>query len=185
MSPWSFQHKHCHLAMTALGRRVFREDAIEAGIGSRRIRHALQVFVDRMTPARFDFLYAISLEGKRCTLRQLRKHLGLHPSTISKMAKRLAQLGFVRRYGDDWDRRRVYVQFTRMGRKAFKRAFRVVFDQAVVPGVFARLFRTEDARLMHFEQSYDIVNTFRRAVLPPDKHFVAPMLYRIPDNPFD
>ncbi len=185
MSPWSFQHKHCHLAMVALGRKVFRDDAVEARLGSRRIGHALQVLVDEMTPARFDFLYAISLEGKQCTLRQLRKHLGLHPSTISKMARRLAELGFVRRFGDDWDRRRVYVQFTRMGLKAFKRAFRVVFEQGVVAGVFTRLLRTEDELLRHFERSYGIVYVFRRAVLRPDKHFVPPMLYRIPDNPFD
>ena len=101
------------------------------------------------------------------------------------MAKRLAQLGFVRRFGDDWDRRRVYVQFTRMGRKAFKRAFRVVFEQGVVAGVFTKLLRSEDELLRHFERSYDLVNVFRRAVLRPNKHFVPPMLYRIPDNPFD
>ncbi len=171
--------------MTALGRRVFRDDADEAALGPRRIRYALQVFVDQMTPARFDFLYAISLEGNRSTLRQLRKHLGLHPSTISKMAKRLEQLGFVRRYSATDDRRRVYVQFTRMGRKAFKRARRVVFEQGVVPGVFARLVRAEDEQLRHFERCRGVVNVYRQALLPPGRYFVGPVLYPIPDDTFD
>lgn len=93
--------------------------------------------VDGMTPARFDLL---------CLLRQaslmlpkgseilrgmfqesLCFRLGLHPSTISKMLKRLEEMGWITRERDFDDRRKKVVFFTALGLRRAWRAMRRVF----------------------------------------------------------
>ncbi len=169
--------------MVAYGRMVFHDDAIASQAGPLKIRFKLLQYVLKMTPARFDFLYAMSL-SELSTQKDLRERLGLHASTISAMAQRLEELGFIRQVVRPSDRRRRYLEFTRMGRKAFKRAMRVVFGERAMHRAFGLSLPTEDDRLMHFERLWAMACSFRRLCTPHGGFVENAMLYTIPDNPY-
>jgi len=169
--------------MVAYGRMVFHDDAIASQNGPLKIRLELLQYVAKMTPARFDFLYAMSL-SELSTQKDLRERLGLHASTISAMAERLEELGFIRQVVRPSDRRRRYLEFTRMGRKAFKRAMRVVFGERAMHRAFGLSLPTEADRLMHFERLWAMACSFRRLCAPYGGAVESAMLYTIPDNPY-
>src|SRR5262245_57183502 len=81
----TFTTKRAHLGGVAFGKRVVKK-------------------VHGMTPARYDLMYLIRTTNGRCVthgcayfVRQdkLTAQLGLHPSTVSKMIRRLIELGWL------------------------------------------------------------------------------------------
>lgn len=117
----TFELKRAHLRGVAFGKSV------------------LEKHVKDMTPARFDLMYAIRVaciisgrlgwpRGLRETQVQIRKRLGLHPSTVSKMIKQLVEMGWLERQGKaEWDRRVNIIAFTELGMRKIVKAMRIVF----------------------------------------------------------
>src|SRR5690606_33897973 len=58
----------------------------------------------------------------------IRQRLGLHPSTVSKMIKRLVEMGWLAREKDSWDRRRNVIVLTALGMRKIVKAMRIVFQ---------------------------------------------------------
>jgi DNA-binding MarR family transcriptional regulator len=104
----SFAAKRVHLRTVAFGQALVRN-------------------VPGMTAARFDLLYL--LYGSRRTefgprhplqvarrISGLARDLGLHRTTISKMVKRLVEMGWLKRRREvEWDVRNAVVSFTELG----------------------------------------------------------------------
>jgi DNA-binding MarR family transcriptional regulator len=133
MHPVSFRLKRAHLCAVAVGRK-----AVER--------------VGGMTPARFDLLYAVRqtalcvgplhsplMYGR--TQKELTQLLGLSRATVSKMLKRLEQMGWVRRKPAADDRRMKYVTLTEEGLRRTWRAMRRVFRGRVLLKRYEDLFR--------------------------------------------
>jgi len=119
MHPVSFQLKRGHLSAVRVGRGIFKEAKVAD-----------------MTPARFDILFLIHnhlpkwmsvLSGFTMEQREIRRRLGLSAPTISKMLKRLAQLGLLTQERDESDGRRNLVTLTEEGLRRIRQAFQVVF----------------------------------------------------------
>jgi DNA-binding MarR family transcriptional regulator len=68
----------------------------------------------RATPGQL-LLLQILVERKRCTMQELAEHLGVAPSTVTAMVKRLLAQGYVERSRDDVDWRSVWVKPTERG----------------------------------------------------------------------
>jgi DNA-binding MarR family transcriptional regulator len=111
----TFQLKRGHLRSVAFGKEVLRK-------------------VHGMTPARFDFMFAVQvpkfvgipLRDTSARQRDVQTQLGLHPMTISKMAERLEEMGWLERTRDPRDRRYVLLRMTWRGLKAIIKAVRIV-----------------------------------------------------------
>src|SRR5262249_41734336 len=71
----------------------------------------------------------------------LRRTLGLHPSTVSKMITRLVQLGWLRKTRSLEDRRTFDVRLTDVGLRRLRRAMRLVFRVRTHLKHFEDLFR--------------------------------------------
>ena len=93
MHSLTFHAKRFHLGAVAFGKKVVAK-------------------VKGMTPARFDLMYAIRITNSGCPLTnrlcgyflrqdRLRKILGLSPSTVSKLIKRLVQMGWIGQHPPD------------------------------------------------------------------------------------
>jgi len=85
-----------------------------------------------LTPARFDLLYVV---WKRPYGRQseLRRILGLHPSTVSKMLKKLDD-EFVYRNGDNDNEREVVVRLTPHGQRVLEAAVAELVRSGAIDG---------------------------------------------------
>jgi DNA-binding MarR family transcriptional regulator len=133
MHPVSFRLKRAHLCAVAFGRK-----AVER--------------VGGMTPARFDVLYAIR-QSALCvgplfpplmwgrTQKELTRLLGLSRATVSKMLKRLEEMGWIRRQPAADDRRVKYVTLTKEGLRRTWRAMRRVFRGRILLKKYEDLFR--------------------------------------------
>ena len=113
----SFVAKRMHLRTVAYGQVLVRQ-------------------VHGMTPARFDLLTALCrredwvdpIYGPRKRFERFRRittlarELGLHRSTVSKMVKRLVEMGWLRREREYADARNVVVAITELGWKSFDNA---------------------------------------------------------------
>jgi DNA-binding MarR family transcriptional regulator len=75
-----------------------------------------------LTPARFDMLFTLRRGGKLQS--QVWRILGLHPSTVSKMMKKLDELGLVFRNGDPENGREVVVRLSPEGEEAVEAVVR-------------------------------------------------------------
>ena len=128
----SFLLKRSHLKVTA-----YAKEAVRA--------------VKDMTPLRFDVLCFARqrwIQFDPCptprgltTQRAITRALGLHPSTISKLLKRLEELGWVKRFRDYDDPRVKGVELTPLGvRKAWE-AMRRVFRGRLMLKPFEELAR--------------------------------------------
>jgi DNA-binding MarR family transcriptional regulator len=113
----TFEFKRAHWKSVAFGKEVVKD-------------------IDGMTPARFDFLHAIrmsatnihpSVRSRWARQKRVRELLGLHPMTISRMAIRLEELGWIERVTDDDDERYRILQLTDAGHQAILAAEKVVF----------------------------------------------------------
>ena len=131
----SFQAKRLHLSAVAYGRKVL-EDVPLRGERASPFRDARRRDVEGMTPARYDFLYAIRCaswwlnkanDGLSERMSEVRKRLGLHHATVSKMAKRLAAMGWIRMRPDFYDKRHVLIELTFHGLKAIRKAMQIVY----------------------------------------------------------
>jgi DNA-binding MarR family transcriptional regulator len=92
------------------------------------LRIGRKEFLSRgLTAARFDLLYAMTVEGKpRETFTfqsTLRRVLGVSRATVSRMLISLEELGLVRRQRSEEDRRQLEVYLTPMGASRIERAF--------------------------------------------------------------
>jgi DNA-binding MarR family transcriptional regulator len=130
----TFQIKRAHLRGVIFGRK------------------AVEKKLPDMTPARFDLLYAIRKDSADALVTRLCgyasrqdliwKALGLHPSTVSKMIKRLVQLGWLRveRRAPEDERTNV-VYMTKDGVRVLQRAMRIIFRQRIHLKHFEDLFK--------------------------------------------
>jgi len=71
----------------------------------------------RLTPARFDLLYALMQRRDGMFQTPLRRTLGVSGATVSRMLDALEDLGLVERRKDPIDRRRKLVALTALGRE--------------------------------------------------------------------
>ena len=125
----SYELKRAHWAVNSLAMREFKKDlkAIPA--------------LEWMTPARYDIMHAIAERfwwerpaGKRSMpnatmpMGDLIRLLGLHPSTVSKMIKRMKVLKLVTTKRRENDERQVLISFAEAGWAAFREA-RKLFRQ--------------------------------------------------------
>jgi DNA-binding MarR family transcriptional regulator len=119
MHAMSYLQKRGHLSAVALGRKMFKD-------------------VADMTPARFDLLHALRENMRTCHLAAgdrmiaqatLTQRLGLTKQTVSKMIKRLVELGFVDHYRCSGDKRRMLVGLTDYGWDRLEEAYGVAFTE--------------------------------------------------------
>ncbi len=131
----SFQLKRAHLVTTAYAQRAVED-------------------IDGMTPARYDVLALLRARSIRTrwpqtnVLNSLRQRdivqwLGLHPSTVSIMLKRMENLGWIRRRRDEdnGDRRVRIVSMTELGFRIAFRAMRRVYRMRLLLKPFERIVR--------------------------------------------
>lgn len=108
MHDLSFRFKRAHLKAVAFGRALLRKFGL--------------------TPARFDVLYVVQRGGpyglKQSDIWEI---LGLHKSTISKMCKRLEELGLIRRCHAATGHHELAVQLTADGIERLGMAMNFVF----------------------------------------------------------
>jgi DNA-binding MarR family transcriptional regulator len=165
MHPISYQLKRAHLCAVGVGRRIVNE-------------------VEAMTPARFDILFLLrkqmprfaprtALGTTRMRQREVQRLLGLSATTISKMFKRLGELGLVTRYRERYGDGRVnFVQLTALGLERIQQALGIVFtgrplvtsyDALVRPRLPPRPRRTWKYRLLAEldELLHRVMNTAR------------------------
>lgn len=144
----SFLAKRLHLVTTAFGQHVLRDIAK----------------VDGMTPARFDLLClmrqpAIALQEMSresyeahggpwpgrdeaiMTQRAIVRRLALHPSTVSKLVKRLREMGWVKVTRDYDDKRVKVVEATPLGLRRIWEAMRRVFRGRAMLAKFERIHK--------------------------------------------
>jgi DNA-binding MarR family transcriptional regulator len=119
MHAMSFLQKRGHLSAVAVGRKMFKR-------------------VPRMTPARFDLLHVIRDNMRTCVLAAgdgmiaqstLTERLGLAKQTVSKMLKRLYELGLIDKYRCSGDKRRLLIGLTEDGMVLLERAYGVAFTE--------------------------------------------------------
>jgi DNA-binding MarR family transcriptional regulator len=80
----------------------------------------------RLTPARFDMLYAID---RGTTLQSdLRRQLGVTAPTVSRMLKSLEKLGILRRHRPEHDTRQRCIELTPEGKKDIRYARDLAID---------------------------------------------------------
>jgi DNA-binding MarR family transcriptional regulator len=136
-----FQIKRAHLRMVAFGRYVFAPKRLADG--------SFDDGVPDMTPARFDLLFAVhgDRRGGWSSVRggipqcELRERLGLAKMTVSKMLKRLEELGLVvRRRNEGRDRRKKIVSLTEEGLRRIRAAFHRVFGKGAVRKKVLRIY---------------------------------------------
>jgi DNA-binding MarR family transcriptional regulator len=127
----TFALKQAHLQSVAFGTKVLRDPD---GPGHYRQRRTEQI--GPMTPARFDLLMAIRMANLKWTERvaaraacqsDVRRLLGRHPSTVSKMVKRLEEIGWLERHPHLRYRREVVLCLTWKGLRAIRSAVSKVY----------------------------------------------------------
>jgi DNA-binding MarR family transcriptional regulator len=92
----------------------------------------------KLTPARFDMLYALWTRWKKhlhTTQRDLQAILGVCAATVSRMAQSLEKLGLITREEFSMDRRKVLVGFTRKGLARFESAYDELVDPRTEEGL--------------------------------------------------
>lgn len=136
MNGIAFEGKRAHWAFVKAMTVVFERAAA-------KVKHRVSVLTG-MTPARYDLLHAVfrrnAWMGRARPKRplipfgELVLKLGLAVSTVSRAVARMEELGFLRRFTPDHDRRATVVVITTLGVKAFhaaQRALRFSLDACV------------------------------------------------------
>lgn len=102
-----FRFKRAHLSAVAFGKLLLRKFGL--------------------TPARFDVLYVVVSNGNGVLQSDIWEALGLHRSTISKMCKRLEELGLVERFEAHARGHETIVQLTYEGITVVDKVMKYVF----------------------------------------------------------
>lgn len=136
MNGFAWEGKRAHWAFVGVMRRLFDREAA-------RVKHRRSVLTG-MTAARYDLLHAVyrrnqwmgRLRPARPVIPfgELVKKLGLAVSTVSRAVMRMEEIGWLRRFTPDHDRRATVVAITTLGVKTFhaaQRAVRFAFDACV------------------------------------------------------
>ncbi len=154
MEKVAYQMKRAHWKVTWVAIRLFERRAVDWK----------EPVLLEMTPARLDILYLIQQRlawagsGKgpmpAMALGDIIKKLGLHPSTISKCVKRMAQLGLVTRGQSPVDARQTIVKLTPWGLEGLDAAFRVIEGLSEDLFHLSRLFGTRLASLAERARRY-------------------------------
>jgi DNA-binding MarR family transcriptional regulator len=123
-----------------------------------------------LTPARFDMLFAMFSKGDRqnrrwISQRALRRALGVCSSVVSRMVRKLEELGLVVRERSEFDRRQILVRLSDLGwgriegvHKWVLRAVMRLVLQAVCFGQHGDAY----ARLHHMESLESYLGVLRR-----------------------
>jgi DNA-binding MarR family transcriptional regulator len=116
----------------------------------------------RLTPARFDMLFAIHHNSTRgCVQSQLGCLLGVTAPTISRMLASLEKLGFITRTRDPLDRRGKNVHLTKEGFRLIRLAIDETLPkiaQLIVDSAFVDRWRDRhqiSANLAHLAQALE------------------------------
>ncbi len=109
----------------------------------------------RATPGQLGLLRVL-VEQERCTMQELAEHLGVAPSTVTAMVKRLLGQGYVERSRDDVDWRAVWVKPSERGRQVV-----AVFDRESLTSLQRRLHHLNDEERRSIE-----------AALPALRHLI-------------
>ena len=123
----TFEVKRAHWAATWFGIHEFRNKASEEKI----------VELEDMTPARFDILYLLHQQGRRrvdpvgyrMAQYEIRRALGLHRTTVSKLVTKMVELGFVTRRPNPFRRGSRMIALTERGIRAVRAALHSVFTE--------------------------------------------------------
>ena len=146
----SFLLKRAHLCSTNEGQRLLYA-------------------VPGMTPARFDILCFARQGGIRqkipelafTTQKRIREGLGLSGSVISRMLKRLEELGWIERHRDYSDARVKTVMLTKLGLRKIWEAMRLIFRGRPLAKHYewvARRLRPNDHVLDSLDHLYDTLD---------------------------
>src|SRR5262249_29360706 len=126
MHPVTFVHKRLHWQSVAFGKKVVED-------------------VEDMTPARFDLLYLVRTKRyvwMTVTQESLWKRLGVDPSTVSKMLKRLLELWWIQKEQPlEGNRRTRSVWLTELGMRKIDEAMRLVFEKRSHRNWFEAFFK--------------------------------------------
>ena len=122
MHPLAFKIKRVHHRILFYGRFLLRG-------------------IPHMTPARFDLLYALDWRHGELEQHELLEQLGIHPTTLSKMLKRLEQLGVVVRQKSLRDGRAKKINLTTFGQSIIRIAMRRVLRWGPLQVMFESFFR--------------------------------------------
>src|SRR5262245_11093539 len=158
MHPIGFQLKRAHLSAVGAGRRLLQD-------------------VPDMTPARFDILYLIHKTprlmrsfGYKADQVTIVQRLGLSRATISRMLKRLEELGLVTRERCHNDARRKLVTLTEAGIQRIRAALHIVFTGCEMIRAYTSMWKGRRSRrnrcwLHHnlaelFNSIYDVAQLF-------------------------
>ena len=139
-----------------------------------------------LTPARHDVMRAIIAfgngEGDEYQKR-IWKALGLSRATISKMVRRLVELGLLSRRRAPRDRRTFLVRLTRQGMKRWRRAFVLTWRKRPFQRRFERAFG-ERSWAAHHALTNFIFDVQRTARHLGDSSWPLYLL-KVPDDPMD
>ena len=158
--PISFQFKRAHLSAVAMGRRLFRGTKEPSEFDFDGVRD--------MTPARFDILHVIHRRFYECgrqvqpfviSMRELRRQLGLSPSTLSQAVNRLIQLGLLTKEVIQNNRRAKRVVLTREGLARIRQAYHLVFTGRTISRHYRAFIRDSFTKVMGKKRLAARINT--------------------------
>ena len=168
----TFWIKRVHLGSVALGKR------------------ALEV-LEHMTPARYDLLYVLRTRTNAGVPKgwpklqhvmwqsEIRRYLGLHRSTVSKMVKRLVEIGWLTREAELGDARMKLVALTEAGLQAINIALKIVKREKTVRRWFEDAFKKLNrAYQRHADFHYFMISSD----LAGDLGYPAELEYPVPWN---
>jgi DNA-binding MarR family transcriptional regulator len=139
-----FSVKRVHHRILAFGRRYFFKPI-------------------RLTPARFDMLYAIKGHRYGLTQRELRDILGVTAPTVSVMAASLEALGHIKRKVCSTDARHIWVKLTKRGRRIVNKAIYLAVGSGAVDMIVDCAFAVHWYSDSRFEELYTFDNSLRYA----------------------
>jgi DNA-binding MarR family transcriptional regulator len=124
------RHAECSLTRT-MHATLFRLK--RAHLSSLRIARQILRKHPPLTPARLDLLVIVHLSPHRFVDQGALTHqLGLHPSTVSKMLKRLDELGLTERHPVEHDCRKREVYLTTRGREIVEEAMETILSSGII-----------------------------------------------------
>jgi DNA-binding MarR family transcriptional regulator len=93
-----------------------------------------------ITPARFDFMRAATTNAQGTRQSRITKVLGLSSVAVSKMTRRLIELGLVTRERDHRDRRTFVVSLTEEGARRMREAYARISIEQPFQSLYERCF---------------------------------------------